>query len=135
MKTVKILPSVNNFDFCGRVMRTPLVSENGNVMVFELIRNFGGDKKPVIVRFTMFKPKEGFPEFLKKGAPVIAHAYVTPNSWTDKDGNLHEEVQKVIKKVELAELVTKTLKDDEPIDLNIAEGVDVEVEGTEIKEG
>lgn len=133
MKTVKILPSVNNFDFCGRVYRKPFLSKNGNVMNLELIRNFGGDKAPVIVSFVYYKPKNGFPEFIKKGAPIIAHAYVTPNVWTDKDGNVHEETQKVIKKVELAELVTKTINDDETVE---GEAIDLlEGDPVDIKEG
>lgn len=112
MKTVKVLPKVNNFDFCGRVVSEPFVTKDGKVMTFQLIRNFGGGKAPVVVTFTYFKPKNGFPEILKKGAPIIAHAYVTPNVWKDKRGVEHEEVQKVIKTVELAELVEKKLKDD-----------------------
>lgn len=113
MKTIKILPSVNNLDFCGRVYSNPTVSASGNVMRFDLIRNFGGDKQPVIMSFVMFKPKAGFPDIIKKGAPVIVHAYFTPNTWTDKDGNVHEDVQKVVKRVEAAELIEKKLSDEE----------------------
>ena len=112
MKSYKILPSVNNIDFCGRVLSEPRLSKTGNVMYFELIRNFGGGKAPVIMEFVYFKPKNGFPSFIKKGAPVIAHAYVSPVSY-EKDGKPVEEVQKVIKKVEEAELVIKQYADNE----------------------
>ena len=112
MKTYKILPSVNNIDFCGRVHYEPRFSKNGNVAYFDLIRNMGGGKAPIVMSFVMFKPKKGFPEFLKKGQPIIAHAYLNPVSYT-KDGEPVEEVQNVIKKIELAELIDKTYKDDE----------------------
>lgn len=114
MKTYKVLPNVNNLDFCGRVVADPFVTKNGNVMFLKLIRNFGGDKPAVTMEFVMFKPKEGFPEFLKKGAPVVAHAYITPVSYTDKNGKEVENVQYVIKKVELAELVERKVKDSAP---------------------
>lgn len=128
MKTYKILPSVNNIDFCGRVASTPRKSKSGNVMRFDLIRNFGGGKAPVIMEFVMFKPKDGFPEFLKKGAPIIAHAYVNPVSY-ERDGEQVEEVQKVIKKIELAELVEKEIPDTEeaPAEAENAEGEEVEI--------
>ena len=113
---IKILPSVNNIDFCGRVVREPYISKSGNVMYFDLIRNYGGGKAPVVNTFVYFKPKDGFPEFIKKGAPVIAHAYFQPVTWEDKDKKVHEDVQMVIKKVELAELVTKEIKDGEAIE-------------------
>ena len=125
MKTYKVLPSINNIDFCGRIIRDPHVSKSGNVMYFDLIRNFGGDKAPVIMSFVMYKPKDGFPEFLKKGMPVVAHAYVKPVSY-EKNGELVEEVQKVIKRVELAELVERVVKDDDQT-AEDAEGEDVEV--------
>lgn len=131
MKTIKILPSINNIDFCGRVYTEPTVSQSGNVMRFELIRNLGGNHPPVIMSFVMYKPDNGkFPEFIKKGAPVVAHAYVTANTWVDKDGNPQEAVMKVIKKVEPAELVEKKIKDGEP------EPADAEDDGSapEIKE-
>ena len=112
MKKFKVLPSVNNIDFCGRVYHEPHISKSGNVMYFDLIRNFGGEKAPVIMSFVMYKqPKDAFPEFLKKGMPVVAHAYVKPVSY-EKNGELVEEVQKVIKRVELAELVERVVKDD-----------------------
>lgn len=114
MKTKKFLPNINNIDLCGRIYTTPLISKSGNVMNFDLIRNFGGDKQPIINSFVMFKPKDGFPEFLKKGAAIIAHAYQAPNNWTDKDGNIHEEIRNVIKRVEVAELVEREVRDDEP---------------------
>lgn len=110
MKTIKILPSINNIDICGRITSDPIVSTNGNVMLFNIIRNFGGDKDPILVDFVYFKPKDGFPTFLKKGAPVIVHAYYKPNVWTDKDGVEHKDVQKIVKKVELAQLIEKQIK-------------------------
>ena len=113
MKTYKILPKVNNIDFCGRVLNEPHVSKSGHVMYFDLIRNFGGGKSPVIMTFVYFKPKSGFPAFLKKGAPVVAHAYFNPVSY-DKDGELVEKVQMVIKKVEEAVLETKEYADNGP---------------------
>ena len=117
MKTIKVLPNVNNIDFCGRVLREPYVTKSGNVMFFDLIRNFGGNKPPVIVSFVMFKPKNGdFPEFIKKGNPVTAHAYMTPVSYTDKNGEEKEEVRRVIKKVELAQLVERKVKEDQKVD-------------------
>lgn len=114
MKTIKVLPNVNDFAFCGRVIAEPTISASGNVCRFSLIRNFGGNKAPVIVNFVFYKPKDGFPEFLKKGAPITAHAYVKPDSWTDKEGVEHEEVIKVIKTVELATLVEKKIRDNAP---------------------
>lgn len=114
MKTIKVLPNVNDFAFCGRVISEPTISASGKVCRFSLIRNFGGNKAPVIVSFVYYKPKNGFPEFLKKGAPIIAHAYVTPDAWTDKDGVEHEEVIRVIKTVELATLVEKKIHDNAP---------------------
>ena len=133
MKTIKILPSVNNIDFCGRVTRDPFISKNGNVMFFELIRNFGGDKAPVVMSFVMFKPKKGFPDFIKKGNPIVAHAYVSPVAYTNKDGEPVEEVQKVIKRVELAELVEKQVEDNaEPADAEDTSDAD---SGVEINEG
>lgn len=111
-KTINLLPNVNNMDFCGRVVYEPTIK--GNVCRFSLIRNFGGGKAPIIVDYVFYKPKNGFPEFLKKGAPIIAHSYVTPQNWTDKDGVEHEEVVKVIKSVELATLVPKKIKVSEP---------------------
>lgn len=124
-KTIKVLPSVNNIDFCGRLVREPYVSKSGNVMIFDLIRNFGGEKAPVIMTFVMFKPKSGFPAFLKKGAPVIAHAYVTPVAYTNKDGEPVEEVQKVIKSVEEAVLVEKKVSDEEAAEAEAADGVEI----------
>lgn len=113
MKTIKILPKVNNIDFCGRVLSKPFFSKNGNVCRFELIRNFGGGKAPVIMSFVMFKPKAGFPDFLKKGSPIIAHAYVNPVAYEGKDGEMVDEVQKVIKTIELAQLVEKQVEDND----------------------
>ena len=116
MKTVKILPPINNVDFCGRVVREPYISASGKTMFFDLIRNFGGDKKPVVMTFVMFKPKNGFPDFLKKGKAVIAHAYYSPVTYTNKEGNEVDEVNRVIKSVEEAVLVEKTVSGDEPSD-------------------
>lgn len=114
MKTVKLLPNVNNMDFCGRVLYEPTISKSGNVCRFSLIRNFGGGKAPVIIDYVYYKPNDGFPEFLKKGAAIIAHSYVTPNNWTDKDGNEHQNVEKVIKSIEIAQLVERKVKDNAP---------------------
>ena len=112
MKTIKVLPTVNNIDFCGRVVRDPYIS--GKTMFFDLIRNFGGDKSPVSMSFVMYKPKNGdFPAFLKKGAPIVAHAYYSPVSYTDHEGKTVENVYKVIKTVEEAVLVEKKVADDE----------------------
>ena len=120
-KTIKVLPKINNIDFCGRVANEPYISPNGNVCRFSLIRNFGGGKNPVVMDFTYFKPKKGFPQFLKKGAPIIAHAYVTPQTWTDKDGVEHEEVVKVIKSIEEAQLVERTIKEGTSVPDNAGE--------------
>lgn len=111
-KKIKVLPKVNNIDFCGRVVYEPTITKSGKLCLFSLIRNFGGDKAPVIMDFVFYKPEAGFPDFLKKGAPIIAHAFVTPRVWTDKEGKEHQEVEKVIKTIELATLVEKTIKDD-----------------------
>ena len=127
-KTINVLPNINNIDFCGRVLREPYVTKNGNVMFFDLIRNFGGNKPPVITSFVMFKPKNGeFPAFLKKGAAVVAHAYVTPVSYTDKNGEDVQEVRRVIKRVEEAQLIQKTVKADEKVDDSTGEEV-IEIE-------
>jgi len=124
-KKIKILPTVNNIDFCGRVVKDPYVSENGNTMFFELIRNFGGNKLPVKMSFVMFKPEGGFPDFIKKGTPVTVHAYFTPVSYKNKEGKTVEEVQKVVKKVEIAELVEKKIKTAEEKTSDGDDGVDI----------
>ncbi len=113
-KIIKVLPNINNMDFCGRIFYEPSFSPNGNVCRFSVIRNFGGNKAPVIVDYVFYKPKNGFPEFLKKGSPVIVHSYVTPQKWVDKDGVEHEQVTKVVKSVELAQLIEKKFKDNAP---------------------
>lgn len=114
LKTINVLPNVNDMAFCGRVVYEPAIK--GNVCRFSLIRNFGGGKAPIIIDYVFYKPKNGFPEFLKKGAPIIAHSYVTPQTWTDKDGVKHEELVKVIKSVELATLIQKKIKvSDNPV--------------------
>ncbi len=126
MKSIKILPSVNNIDFAGRVYTEPQV--NGNRMRFSLIRNFGGDKEPVILNFVVFKNgKKEFPACIKKGAPVVAHAYFAPNVYTKSSGEEVREIQFVAKKVEPAELVEKKLKGDEPADAD-AEPIEINVE-------
>lgn len=112
MKPYKILPSVNNIDFAGRLSSDPRLNNSGTVITFNVIRNFGGDKSPVLLTFVMFKPKNGeFPKFLKKGAPVIVHAYFNPNVWTDSHNETREEIQYVVKTVEKAELVEVSKKD------------------------
>ena len=130
MKTIKILPKINNIDFAGRVYAEPQV--NGSRMRFSLIRNFGGDKEPVILNFVAFKTgKKDFPDFVKKGAPVVVHAYFAPNVYKKSSGEEVREIQFVVKKIEPAELVEKQLKagdntpadaEAEPIDINIEEG-------------
>ena len=120
---MKILPSINNIDFAGRVWSEPRLNGTKTVMTFDLIRNFGGEKSPVILTFTMFKPKKGFPAFVKKGAALEVHAYFNPNTYTGKDGEQHEEVQYVVKNVKEAELVEKDAPDsskgEEPVDLDV----------------
>lgn len=113
-KTVKLLPNVNNMDFCGRIVYEPNFSSNGNVCRFSVIRNFGGGKSPVTIDYVYYKPKKGFPDLLKKGKAVIVHSYVTPNKWVDKDDVEHEEVIKVVKSIEEAVLVEKQVKENAP---------------------
>lgn len=98
-KTIKLLPNVNDILLVGRLYREPQFNEKKTVATLTVIRNFGGDKGTVIETFTMFKPKDGFPEFLKKGAPVEVHAYVNPNHWKNSQGQERDEVQFIVKTV------------------------------------
>lgn len=123
-KKVKILPSINNLDWAGRVVADPYIS--GKTCRFDVIRNFGGGKQPVTITFTLFKPSNGdFPAVIKKGEPVVVHAYITPNSYTNKKGEEKTEIQYVVKSIERAELIEKTIHVDK--DEDAGEGV-VEVE-------
>ena len=107
MKTIKILPKVNNIDFAGRVYNTPSVNKAKTRVNFSLIRNFGGDKDPVILDFILFLKKGvSVPEILVKGAVVIVHAYFNPDVYTNADGEQVRKTQFVVKSVEPAE-VTK----------------------------
>lgn len=116
MKTYKVLPNVNDFKLGARVASDVNYSKSGNVATFDVVRNFGGDKEPVFRKVTMFKPKDGFPEGLKKGAPVKLSAYFTPDNWVDKDGKQHHDVAIVVKKLEV---VTLTEGQPQPDDNNI----------------
>ena len=113
-KIIRVLPKVNNMDFCGRVVYEPDFSASGKVCRFSVIRNFGGGHAPVIIDYVYYKPKNGFPDFLKKGAPVIVHSYLTPQKWTDENRVEHEQVTKVVKSIEQAQLVDKKINDDAP---------------------
>ncbi len=103
-KTIKILPNVNDIHFTGRLYYEPQFNEKKTVATLTVIRNFGGEKGTVTETFTMFKPKNGFPEFLKKGAPVEVHAYVNPNHWKNSQGQERDDIQFIVKTVASVEL-------------------------------
>ena len=127
MKTIKILPSINNIDFAGRVYSEPQI--NGNRMRFSLIRNFGGDKEPVILNFVAFKTdKKAFPEVIKKGAAVVVHAYFSPNVYRNKSGEEIREIQFIVKKAEAADLVEKKYEEGAPAPAADAEAIDIDLE-------
>ena len=132
----KILPGINDIAFSGRVVNDPVINEAGTCAMFKLIRNFGGDKEPVVIDLTWLRRSSdpAFPEWLKKGVPVTAHAFVNPAVYTDKDGNEVKKTQFVVKKAEQAALIEKTYADNEPAPAEAEkEGVvDVDVDIQEI---
>jgi len=97
MKTINILPSINNIAISGRIISVDR-SESGKRLAFAVIHNFGGDKEPSIMNFTMFNRKGEYPECLRKGNAVVVNAAIRSNNY-EKDGKKVYRTEYVVKNV------------------------------------
>lgn len=104
--------SVNNVDITGRLYADPEMTDKRCIL--HLIHNVAKDVTPVfrdVVAFDRTGSKKfNIPEnLLKKGAPVLVHAFFNPDNLTNEDGTVKRYVVELVaKKVEAAELVERT---------------------------
>lgn len=98
MKTINILPSINNIALSGRILNMN-VNEAKTRCQFSLIHNFGGDKEPSVLTFVMFNKEGKFPDCIKKGNAVIVNAMMRNNVY-ENEGKKTFRTDYIVKNVE-----------------------------------
>lgn len=99
------MKSTNNIILSGRLTADaqPMANESG--VRFSIAHNMGKDKPALFVDFTYFAKNGRFTnkidtDLLKKGTPVLVHAFMRPDNYTNAEGKTIYKVQYVVKKVE-----------------------------------
>lgn len=99
------MKSTNNIILSGRLTADaqPMANESG--ARFSIAHNMGKDKAPLFVEFVQFAKNGRFTnkidfDLLKKGTPVLVHAFMRPDSYTNAEGKTINKIQYVVKKVE-----------------------------------
>lgn len=99
------MKSTNNIILSGRLTADaqPMANESG--VRFSIAHNMGKDKPALFVDFTYFAKNGRFTnkidtDLLKKGTPVLVHAFMRPDNYTNAEGKTISKFQYVVKKVE-----------------------------------
>ena len=99
------MKSTNNIILSGRLTADAKTNEQKSYAQFSIAHNMGKDKEPLFVDFVQFTKNGKFTnkidfDLLKKGTPVLVHAYMRPDSYTNANGQTIRKIQFVVKKVE-----------------------------------
>ena len=103
--------SGNYIQLSGRLTADVTPNEGMPFARFTLAKNFSKDSKQArVIRCVIFKKEfAGTPQvipwdLLKKGQEVLLTGKFHPNTWTDKDGAEHQDIEIVVNKIrDLAE--------------------------------
>ena len=101
----------NYIQISGRLTADVTSNENKTFARFSIAKNFeGATKKALFLNCVIFKKefddnKQTIPwDLLKKGQEVLLTGKLHPNTWTDKDGAEHQDIEIVVNKIrDLAE--------------------------------
>ena len=101
----------NYIQISGRLTADVTSNENKTFARFSIAKNFeGATKKALFLNCVIFKKEfddnqQVIPwDLLKKGQEVLLTGKLTPNTWTDKNGTEHQDIEIVVNKIrDLAE--------------------------------
>lgn len=103
------MKSANNISLSGRLTADAVSNESKNFARFTIAHNMGkdaqGNQRVLFLEATMFNKNHKrdvvIPfDLLKKGQPVLVNAWLTPDSYTNKDGKTVNTVRYIVKSVE-----------------------------------
>ena len=99
--------SNNYIQIAGRLTADVTPNESKSFARFTVAMNFGKDdkKEALFLNCVAFQKefednKQTIPwDLLKKGREILLTGRIRPNTWTDKEGNLHKELDIAVNKI------------------------------------